>query len=77
MTKAKYEEILSNIDKDFEGVPTNEIYKFLTEKMGDEMNELMKEYDNERSRMTKEEIDAAHKLFKRMGIIQKIIIERD
>jgi hypothetical protein len=72
----KYEEILNEVDDNFKGIQSEDIYKYVMDNMEDDVTKLMEDYIKERETMTSEEVKTVHKLFKRLGIIQKIIIDR-
>ena len=75
VTKDKNKEednILEYVDKELSNIDTGNIYKYITTNMGDELEELMKEYREESKDMSEDDKQKCHKIFTRLGILQTI-----
>jgi hypothetical protein len=65
-------DILEYVDKELSNIDTGNIYKYITTNMGDELEELMKEYREESKDMSEDDKQKCHKIFTRLGILQTI-----
>ena len=73
----EYKEILNEINENLKDFETDEVYKYITTHMNDELKELMKSYEEKRNTFTQDELKSIHKAFRTLGIIQKVVIEEE
>lgn len=69
------EDILEYVEKELSNIDTGNIYKYINDNMSDELEQLMSEYKEESKDMTENEKHKCHKIFTRLGILQKIKID--
>lgn len=73
----EYKKIMDEINDNLKDFETDDVYKYITTHMNDELKELMKTYEEKRNTFTQEELKSVHKAFKVLGIIQNVKIEEE
>jgi hypothetical protein len=73
----EYKEIIEDINNNLKDFDTDEVYKYITTHMNDELKELMKTYEDKRNTFKPDELKSIHKAFKVLGIIQNVTIEEE